>query len=656
MDKFDQYRQDLLKLRDTVPQLVDLLQVAGDVDAEYWQNLDARLLPLVDPHLPLMVAVCGGANSGKSMFFNSFLDADLSPVRGNAGSTRRVLVAGHPEIFEREAIFNNLFEPFGQVPQPLTDTDELMVPGPPLYISHASIPREQVLIDTPDFDTGTDDRYANRGIAREVLEACNVLIYVVTNATYNNMENTRFMREILTEAGMRKCILVYRCSRTFENSQVVEHLNTTAENLYGDRSREYLLGLYRTDDSDAVASGKQFIRLRPVRSDTPEIAELLHGLDPRQIRDNQIETTLSAFLQYVRQIIDTSKTVRDELELYSGDLRLALSHAVQQALATVPIEKIMNRMNRIWLDTSPPYLKFFRSVGSVVGKPARLILSMVKPSDGKEGRKGAAAAAAPLEELQSSLIGAAAELRDKILADELIAVTTEEDPQGADLIRVMDRVRLQRRCEEKQLPYRRPGASTGSVSMHVAAPLPSKAARDRLEDRPWSEVVARIVPVAEEILNISRDADLNRELTDLVNEFRQQMSFSQRTRESAFASLTILPATLGMAYILTTGDPVGGSGIYAKLHGLFGMHDLWALVSIPASAGLDETSRKNLHAMLAPVLSRWFESRAEIVKRLFEENITGSVIAEIENLIRTADTKIEETAAVLQNMRELRHA
>ena len=274
----------------------------------------------------------------------------------------------------------------------------------------------------------------------------------------------------------------------------------------------------------------------------------------------------------------------------------------------------------------------------------------------KEGRKGAAAAAAPLEELQSSLIGAAAELRDKILADELIAVTTEEDPQGADLIRVMDRVRLQRRCEEKQLPYRRPGASTGSVSMHVAAPLPSKAARDRLEDRPWSEVVARIVPVAEEILNISRDADLNRELTDLVNEFRQQMSFSQRTRESAFASLTILPATLGMAYILTTGDPVGGSGIYAKLHGLFGMHDLWALVSIPASAGLDETSRKNLHAMLAPVLSRWFESRAEIVKRLFEENITGSVIAEIENLIRTADTKIEETAAVLQNMRELRHA
>jgi len=656
MDKFDQYRQDLLKLRDTVPQLVDLLQVAGDVDAEYWQNLDARLLPLVDPHLPLMVAVCGGANSGKSMFFNSFLDADLSPVRGNAGSTRRVLVAGHPEIFEREAIFNNLFEPFGQVPQPLTDTDELMVPGPPLYISHVSIPREQVLIDTPDFDTGTDDRYANRGIAREVLEACNVLIYVVTNATYNNMENTRFMREILTEAGMRKCILVYRCSRTFENSQVVEHLNTTAENLYGDRSREYLLGLYRTDDSDAVASGKQFIRLRPVRSDTPEIAELLHGLDPRQIRDNQIETTLSAFLQYVRQIIDTSKTVRDELELYSGDLRLALSHAVQQALATVPIEKIMNRMNRIWLDTSPPYLKFFRSVGSVVGKPARLILSMVKPSDGKEGRKGAAAAAAPLEELQSSLIGAAAELRDKILADELIAVTTEEDPQGADLIRVMDRVRLQRRCEEKQLPYRRPGASTGSVSMHVAAPLPSKAARDRLEDRPWSEVVARIVPVAEEILNISRDADLNRELTDLVNEFRQQMSFSQRTRESAFASLTILPATLGMAYILTTGDPVGGSGIYAKLHGLFGMHDLWALVSIPASAGLDETSRKNLHAMLAPVLSRWFESRAEIVKRLFEENITGSVIAEIENLIRTADTKIEETAAVLQNMRELRHA
>jgi hypothetical protein len=653
IDRFDQYRQDLLKLRDTVPRLVELLQVADAVNAEYWQNLDARLLPLVDPHLPLMVAVCGGANSGKSMFFNSFLNANLSPVRGDAGSTRRVLVAGHPAILERADLFNSLFEPFGTSPRSLDDPGQLMEPGPPLYITHTSIPKEQVLIDTPDFDTGTNNQYANRSIAREVLEACNVLIYVVTNATYNNLENTRFMREILTEAGMRKCVLVYRCSRTFDDSHVLEHLGTTAQNLYGARSRDYVLGFYRTDDSDAVAAGERFIKLCPVGVNAPELSELLHGLDPRQIRDSQIETTVKAFLKYVRQILDTSKTACNELKLYTGGIRLAMSHAVQQALTTVPIEKIMNRMNQIWLDTSPPYLKFFRGVGSVVGKPARLILSMVKSADDKDGKTGTASAVDPLAELRSSLIAAAAGLRDQILATELVAVTTAEDPQGADLIRLMDQIRLQRRLDEQALPYRRQGPNPGSVSLHLSAPLSSDAAREKLENQPWQKSVARIVPVAEEILNISRDADLNRELTDLVHEFRQQMSFSQRTRESVFASLSILPATLGMAYILSTGDPVGGSGIYAKLHGLFGMHDLWALVSIPATAGMDETSRKNLRTMLAPVLSRWFESRAVIVQKLFDENISASIITEVESLINTADDQVKNIESIWQKMKEL---
>ena len=76
---------------------------------------------------------------------------------------------------------------------------------------------------------------------------------------------------------------------------------------------------------------------------------------------------------------------------------------------------------------------------------------------------------------------------------------------------------------------------------------------------------------------------------------------------------------------------MGGSGIYAKLHGLFGMHDLWALVSIPASAGIDETGRKDLSDMLEPVVKRWIENRARIVKQVFEETITGDVIHQLEN-------------------------
>ncbi len=146
--------------------------------------------------------------------------------------------------------------------------------------------------------------------------------------------------------------------------------------------------------------------------------------------------------------------------------------------------------------------------------------------------------------------------------------------------------------DQNELPSRHVSTATGTVIFHAAAPDCTRGSRKQVEDRPWSATAERIVATAPEILNIAEDAALNRELTELVEYFRRRMNFRQKTRESFFASLNVLPATLGMAYILTTGDPVGGSGIYAKLQGMFGMHDLWALVSIPASAGLDETGRQ----------------------------------------------------------------
>lgn len=183
--------------------------------------------------------------------------------------------------------------------------------------------------------------------------------------------------------------------------------------------------------------------------------------------------------------------------------------------------------------------------------------------------------------------------------------------------------------------------STGTVILHVAAPPCTASSRKELAGRPWSAMAERIISTARNLLDISEDVALTHELTDLINEFRNQMNFLQRTRESFFASLNILPATLGIAYILTTGDPVGGSGIYAKLQGLFGMHDLWALFSVPASAGMDETDRKQLSEMLEPVVKRWLENRAVIVRQVFEETITGGVDQELKTTIENLDQLIK---------------
>ena len=654
MSNIDKFEQPLIRLRELLPRLVGLIRTTDQDSTEQWRNLDSRLLPLMDKRLPLMVAVCGGANSGKSTLFNSLLKVRLSLVRGDAGSTRRVLAAVNPGILALENFMESLFEPFGTIPRPLEETTALLNPGPPLYITHPDVPQDQIWLDTPDFDTGSADRYLNRHIAREVLEACNVLVYIVTNTTYNNLENTRFMRQVLTEAGMRRCILVYNCSRTLEDRQAMAHLETTAANLYGTAKEDYLIGYYRTDTSDAVASAQAFMSLRAVRPGDPDLMDRLRQLDPREIRERQIQTTLKAFIDYVRQVLTVSQSVRDEVELYAGTLHLTFNHALQQSLISIPVKKILQRMNDLWLETSPSHLKFFRGVGSVIGKPARMLLSLVRLVQGGEASKEGlfAKPVDPLEEIQSNLLGAASQLRDSILAEEVIAETIAKDREGSRLTSLVDRIRFQRGSKENQLPFRQMAPSTGTVIFHVAAPTCTQDSRKALAARPWSATAERLVSTAQDLLNISEDAALTGELTDLINEFRDQMNFFQRTRESFFASLSVLPATLGIVYILTTGDPVGGSGIYAKLHGIFGMHDLWALVSVPASAGMDEAGRKQLSDMLEPVVKRWLENRAVMVRQVFEETTTGEMDRELTITLQALDQLIREIKNELKSLNQ----
>ncbi len=65
MTPFDNYREPLSNLRDLLPRLVEMLEIEDAVSGTAWKNLDARLLPLVDPRLPLMVAICGGRQFGQ---------------------------------------------------------------------------------------------------------------------------------------------------------------------------------------------------------------------------------------------------------------------------------------------------------------------------------------------------------------------------------------------------------------------------------------------------------------------------------------------------------------------------------------------------------------------------------------------------------------
>ena len=97
----------------------------------------------------------------------------------------------------------------------------------------------------------------------------------------------------------------------------------------------------------------------------------------------------------------------------------------------------------------------------------------------------------------------------------------------------------------------------------------------RIRSGKWQDVLGAIMGRKDQIIHISEQID--DELAEIVDQFRNQMNFLASIRQTFSALLNVLPATVAVSYILTTGDPVGAAGIKVKLTGLFGLKDLYAL-------------------------------------------------------------------------------
>jgi hypothetical protein len=613
-----------------------------------WNTLDAKLLPRFDKNFPLLIAISGGGNAGKSTLFNSLLGEKLSPIHGKAGFTRRVLVAGHPALFKRKDFLINLFRPFGVIPQHMEQVSELTERGVPLYLTNTNVPKSLVLMDTPDFDTGKPGGYENRPEAQKVLEACDVLVYLVTNTTYNNKDNTDFVRDILTQLGQRKCILVYRCSKNFSMQEVSDHLQTTARNLYGDQVGSHVLGYFRTDESDEIQVGKKFMELRPLRPQDEQMMELLQTLDPREIREAVNNSILDDFLRYVTKVVSDSKITSAKIRLYTEALKISQSHAVKDALHSVPKDEIAHRVNTIWIRTSSVAVKTLRTTGKIIGAPFKAVVSLINGfrSVFLSYEKNKGSAIDPLEELKNNLLGAADTLHSNLMAESLNTETTMTDKDGAKLVRLIDSIRKQEGLEENQQPFYTKGIRSGSVLLQVDFPVVLRGARNRFRDQPWGTVAGEIEATAADLRGFPDELD--QELERLINTFRSKMKFLEKTRETFFASLSVLPATLGIVYIITTADPVGAGGVYTKFSGLFGLHDLWALVAIPATTGLDEAGRHELSKMLTPVVQTWWDKRKSDVQSVFEQKITGDILRNSRDIVEESSILISEIENLLQ--------
>ncbi len=624
------------------------------------QTLDSRLLPRLSPDFPLMAAVTGGGSSGKSTLFNSLLGSTISTVGGRAGLSRRVLVAVHPDAAQRPTFLAELFRPFGTTPAPLVDRMVLTTQGPPQYVTTTALPPTLILLDTPDFDVGANGEYLNRATSEAVLTAADVLIYIFTNATYNAKHNTDFIRDQLTRIGRRPCILVYRAYASYSDAEVREHADTVAANLYGGDAmamgspsgllpEAHVLGVFRADDDNNVAAGTAPMAPRPVgRVGQPgtgrSLLETLTDLDPRALRAEQNAVMMSDVARVAAEALGLATSARELLAIHHDALRLAESHAVARSLTHLPLNAIIERVRAIFERTDSGFVRFSRTAGRVTGAPLRGLKRLF-------GKRAASDNDAPshvvdpLEHARAALVEAANELRRQTLAEELTAQTTAGDADGRLLIDRIAALRAARGLVGQTRPLSEATTEGGAVNLYVAAPAVLEDARAALLARSWPDSLAVIAAATDDLLDLppALDAELER----LVGDFRRDMPFFKKARAALVGSLNLVPSLLGVVYVFATADPVGGGTLSAKLSGLFGLNDLWATVSIPASSGLDEATRNDLKRVLDPVVQRWLAGRAAPLEALFREHVTGTSLAAAEARLAATETLLAETSAAL---------
>ena len=601
----------LRALRRLLPAAVDLLKADNLADLASWVDvLDLKLLPRLEPRFPLVAAVCGGGSAGKSTLFNSLVGRGLSPTGGKAGLNRRVLAAVRDDHVTQKGFMQSLSQAFGGRLTPLTDPGMLTTPGDPVYWQGPSqAPATVVLLDTPDIDTGAKGEYHNREQARQSLESADVFIYIFTNATYNNRDNTDFIANMLTGMGVRPCFLVYRVYPGYSAAEVREHALTVARNIYGADYAPHLLGMFRADEDNAVAAGERAMRVQSIDQPDQALVQALAALDPVRMRAELIRSMASEVIGQASRMHHHLEQTQSQVVEYVAALEQVQQKCVQRALSHFPTDRVLGRFAEIWQAGDPAHIRIMRGTGKVVEWPFRLITSALRHRRKHRSGEGDATGD-PEARLDIDLLDAATVLYQQTVSDPL------------------------------------------QVDGHsLAAPAVVRAAQERMRGKDWKAALTHIHQQREVILSWSEqlEADLRR----LADELRGRMGFVDQVRQTFAALLNVLPATAAITYILSTGDPVGAAGIKVKLTGLLGLKDLYALIAIPATAGIKKADQKQLELMLAPVARTWLAHKFSEVQTLFEQRITGEVLESARTAHAQSADVIQKVSRALGQARKL---
>lgn len=247
------------------------------------------------------------------------------------------------------------------------------------------------------------------------------------------------------------------------------------------------------------------------------------------------------------------------------------------------------------------------------------------------------------------LLTAANDLWRKFIDSEISVSLVNTDPVAKEMHEAYQEIETRSKLFTKVNPHQMRVSPNGGWNFIIKA-HPSIFDTERSsgsgELRP---AIASILSSTEKLLDTSGQID--RDLEALVETFRKRMNLLSKIGQTFSAFLNVLPATVAVTYILSTGDPVGAAGIKVKLSGLFGLKDLYALVALPATSGLRTADRAQLESLIGPIAETWLNHKLDVIQALFQDTISGETLEKVERIYSDSDQYINDLNRLLANCR-----
>jgi hypothetical protein len=242
--------------------------------------------------------------------------------------------------------------------------------------------------------------------------------------------------------------------------------------------------------------------------------------------------------------------------------------------------------------------------------------------------------------MEEDLVTALNHMNYQTVSPEISVSINLKDPVTRQMREAVERIRADKGLKNDQNPHIETTEKPVSLNFFVSAHPVIFKEQAKLQNRDWKSVLDSILSRGNVIMDVSQEID--QELKNLAKKFRKKMGLWTKIRQTFSAFLNVVPATVAVTYILSTGDPVGAVGIKVKLTGLFGLHDLYALVAIPATTGLKRADQKQLDDLLGPIVQAWLNNKLKEVKDLFEQEITGGILRAAKDALDQGDMLINQ--------------